>query len=339
VGTDGAPATGRDEPLAGDEPLTGEPLPADEPLVTSFYSPSPIDLRRTLSPLAHGPGDPALRFRPDGAWLSRRTDRGPAALHLWGTRGGARADGAATEIHAEAWGPGGAAALEAVPGLTGLLDDPAEFAMDHPLLRDLSRRFAGVRLPRTGQLLPHLVAAVTGQKVTATEAHWAWAGLLRRFGEPAPGPAGVRLALLPTAERLATLPYFELHSVGLERRRAELISRLGRRGAEIQALMALSPADVMERLQRIPGIGPWAAAEAVRTASGDPDTVTLGDAHLPDLVAWALAREARADDARMLELLAPYAGQRARVVGLLKASGIVIPRFGPRFAPRRINDI
>jgi len=41
----------------------------------------------------------------------------------------------------------------------------------------------------------------------------------------------------------------------------------------------------------------------------------------------------------MLELLAPYSGQRARVIRLLEVSGIGSPRFGPRFAPRRIGRI
>jgi len=67
--------------------------------------------------------------------------------------------------------------------------------------------------------------------------------------------------------------------------------------------------------------------------------VSVGDAHLPDLVSWALAGEPRADDARMLEILASYAGQRARVVRLLEASGLRVPRFGPRFAPRGIAGI
>ena len=83
----------------------------------------------------------------------------------------------------------------------------------------------------------------------------------------------------------------------------------------------------------------WTAAEATRVGFGDPDAVSIGDAHLPDLVSWALADEARADDTRMLQLLAPYAGQRARVIRLLEVSGIKIPRFGPRFAPRRIGRI
>jgi 3-methyladenine DNA glycosylase/8-oxoguanine DNA glycosylase len=74
-------------------------------------------------------------------------------------------------------------------------------------------------------------------------------------------------------------------------------------------------------------------------AFGDPDAVSVGDAHLPDLVSWALAGEARADDARMLEILAPYAGQRGRVIRLLEVAGIKIPRYGPRFSPRRIERI
>jgi hypothetical protein len=47
-------------------------------------------------------------------------------------------------------------------------------------------------------------------------------------------------------------------------------------------------------------------------------------------VAWALAGEPRGDDARMLELLAPFRGHRGRVCTLLEAAGITAPRFGPR---------
>jgi hypothetical protein len=35
----------------------------------------------------------------------------------------------------------------------------------------------------------------------------------------------------------------------------------------------------------------------------------------------------------MLELLAPWAGQRQRVMRLVEAAGIAAPRFGPRFSP------
>jgi 3-methyladenine DNA glycosylase/8-oxoguanine DNA glycosylase len=147
------------------------------------------------------------------------------------------------------------------------------------------------------------------------------------------------LLLPPAAARLAALPYFEFHPLGLERRRADLLRRIGQLRPGAEALMAL-PADAARaRLESIPGIGPWTAAEATRAAFGDPDAVSVGDAHLPDLVAWALAGQPRADDARMLELLEPYRGQRARVVRLLEVAGVKIPRYGPRFSPRRIAGI
>jgi 3-methyladenine DNA glycosylase/8-oxoguanine DNA glycosylase len=313
----------RPRPPASPPALSTEPL-----LRQRLATDRPIDLALTLGPLRRSRFDPTITFRGDGVWLARRTADGPASLHL-------RAEPGA--IAMEAYGPGARLALEAAPGLAGLLDDPAALIPRHPLIRELAARFSGLRLPRTGQLLPALLPAVPGQKVTGTEARRAHEAVIRRLGEPAPGPVPLLLPAAP--ESLAALPYFEYHRLGLERRRAELMRRLGAEEARIESWLALSPDEARRRLQAIHGIGPWTAAEATRDAFGDPDAVSLGDAHLPDLVAWALARQPRADDARMLELLAPYAGQRGRVIRLLEASGIRIPRFGPRFAPRRIEDI
>ena len=69
-------------------------------------------------------------------------------------------------------------------------------------------------------------------------------------------------------------------------------------------------------------------------AFGDPDAISVGDAHLPDIVCFALAGEPRGTDERMLELLEPYRGQRGRVEVLLEASGITPPAFGPKVEPR-----
>ena len=58
--------------------------------------------------------------------------------------------------------------------------------------------------------------------------------------------------------------------------------------------------------------------------------VPVGDFHFPHIVAWNLAGEARATDDRMLELLAPYQGQRGRVLRALVRAGQGAPAFGPR---------
>ena len=93
------------------------------------------------------------------------------------------------------------------------------------------------------------------------------------------------------------------------------------------------------RLCALPGVGPWTAAEVALVALGDRDAVPVGDYHLPHQVAWALAGEARGDDARMLELLEPFAGHRGRVVRLVVAAGVTAPRFGPRAEVRSIAGI
>ena len=76
------------------------------------------------------------------------------------------------------------------------------------------------------------------------------------------------------------------------------------------------------------------AAEVVRVAFGDGDAVSVGDYHHKNVVAWALAGEARGTDERMLELLEPFRGHRGRVVAMLGMGGYAAPRFGPRMPVR-----
>ena len=84
------------------------------------------------------------------------------------------------------------------------------------------------------------------------------------------------------------------------------------------------------QLEALPGVGTWTSAEVARVALGDADAVSVGDYHLKNVVAWALAQEPRATDARMLELLEPYAGHRGRVCLLLESAGVRAPHYGPR---------
>jgi 3-methyladenine DNA glycosylase/8-oxoguanine DNA glycosylase len=297
-------------------------------VMRAFPITQPLDLRRTVLPLQRGNGDPTMLVSEREVWRSTRTPDGPATFRL------VLED---RTLLAEAWGPGADRALDAVPGWAGLLDDDRGFRPMHRPIADLHRRLRGVRLTRTGRLTETLIPAVLEQKVTGIEARRAYRRLTLALGEPAPGPAG--LVMPPDPAEVASMPSFRFHPFGVERRRAERLIGLCARAAEIDALATLPPSDARDRLETFPGIGPWTAAEVARLALGDPDAVSVGDYHLPHIVAWVLAREPRGDDARMLELLAPYAGHRGRVQRLLEASGVRAPRFGPRADVRAIDRI
>jgi 3-methyladenine DNA glycosylase/8-oxoguanine DNA glycosylase len=290
----------------------------------------PLDLRRTLAPLSRGPGDGTIRLAAGRAWWATRTPDGATAISLVQ---------AGDELRAEAWGPGADRALADVPALLALLREPVPIPSGHPLVADLARRFPGVRIPRTGAVMESLVPAILEQKVTGQEAGRALAGLLRVHGGPAPGPPEWRLRLAPAPATLAALPYYAYHPLGIERRRAELIRRVAARAAWFEAIVDQPLDAAYARLMAIPGIGPWTAAEVGARALGDDDAVSVGDFHLKNLVAFALAGEARGTDDRMLELLEPFSGQRARVIRLLELSGIRAPRYGPRLSTRAIKDL
>ena len=183
-----------------------------------------------------------------------------------------------------------------------------------------------------------LIPAVMEQKVTGMEARRAYRRMTIALSEPAPGPSD-GLLLPPDPAVVAGLAYYAFHPFGLERRRADVIRRLCANAAAIEGLTALPGVDARSRLIAYPGVGEWTAAEVARLALGDADAVSIGDYHLPNVVAWALAREPRGTDARMLELLEPYVGQRARVQRLLEAGGITAPKYGPRMQPAAIELI
>jgi 3-methyladenine DNA glycosylase/8-oxoguanine DNA glycosylase len=289
----------------------------------------PLDLGGSLGPLVRGHGDRTIRLATGRAWWSTRTPSGIATVGL-------RLDG--RRVMADAWGPGAAHALGRVPRLFSAGADSLTDAV-HPRVVSLAKRRPGVRILRTGSVMDALVAAILEQKVTGAEAHRAWHGLVRLHGDAAPGPPELGLRVLPAPRTLAALPYWAYHTLGVERRRADVIRAIARNADSIEAIVDLPHVDASARLQAIPGIGPWTAAEVGVRALGDVDAVSVGDFHLPHLVAYALAGEPRATDARMLELLEPYRGRRALVVRLLELSGLRAPRFGPRLAPRRIEGI
>jgi 3-methyladenine DNA glycosylase/8-oxoguanine DNA glycosylase len=288
----------------------------------------PYNLAGTLFPLRRGTGDPTMRIEGREAWRAARTPEGPASLRLEQGEG---------TVVATAWGPGAGWALDRAPGLIGAEDDLSAFEPRDDVMARVWKEHRGVRLTRALDVVRTLVAAVLEQKVVGLEARRAWRRMTTALSEPAPGEGG--LLLPPDPARVAELPYYRFHPWGVERRRAEVVRAVCARAASLEALAEVPPAEARRRLEAMPGIGPWTAAEAARLSFGDPDAVSVGDYHVPNIVAWALAGEERGTDERMIELLEPYRGQRGRVQLLLEASQISPPAFGPRMEARSIDRL
>jgi 3-methyladenine DNA glycosylase/8-oxoguanine DNA glycosylase len=280
-----------------------------------FEPPGPVDIVAT----AHGAT--GVRRSADGLWWTTRTVSGPATVHV---RPGATR---VAPVEARAWGPGAEEALAAVPDLVGFTDH-GTWRPSHPILAEWQRRHPGVRLGHTTSVLEVLLPTIVAQKVPSADAARAWRRLRQAFAEPAPGPA--RLTLPPDPARLAGLAYHHLHRFGIERRRAAPLLAACRVAPRLERLRAGGTPRLMAGLQQLPGIGAWTATSVVRAVTGDPDVVVVGDYGLPSMVAWNLAGERRADDARMLDLLAGEAPHRARAIQLVLKCGEAPPRHGPR---------
>ena len=285
-----------------------------------FETRRPLDLALTLGPLGRGAW---LQLADGEAWRAGQTPEGVATVHL-------KHSGAVVDV--EAWGAGAAWAAGQAAALCGEEDDDTGFTTDHPLLKEVRRLHPGVRLPKTRSVFEALVPVVVAQKVTGKEAHLSYRALVHQLGEPAPGPA--RLTVPPSAAVLARTPYWTFHRFGIERRRAETIIGAARSASRLEEVVGMDIAAAHRRLEAFPGIGAWSAAKVATVALGDPDAVPVGDYNLPHAVGYAMEGTVRSSDERMLELLEPYRGHRARVIRLIGLAGITAPRFGPRMPIR-----
>ena len=297
---------------------------------------APRSLRATLRAQRYGHGDPTTRLgdgeflhatlTPDGAGTLRlRWRHDPAPHHACG-------------LEVDAWGPGAEWLTARVDALVGAQDAPVAFVGGHPVV---TRSLAATRTHRigaSGNLYHHIVPTVLAQRITGSEAVRQWARLCRELGEAAPGPAATvgDLRLPPAPEAIAGRPAWWYHPLGIEQKRARALAEVARHASKLWAWAAAGPDEAAAKLGLLPGIGPWTVGSVLGPALGDPDAVAVGDFHFPHAVAWALAGEPRADDDRMLELLAPYTGQRGRVLAAVLGTMGGAPARGPR---RRILPV
>ncbi|QQQ80911.1 DNA-3-methyladenine glycosylase 2 family protein [Saccharothrix sp. 6-C] len=281
----------------------------------------PLDVGALLMPLRRGAGDPTFRAGADGVWLAATTPTGPGTLRV-------RVTGV---VEADAWGEGAEWLLDGLPALLGAEDDDSAFECHHPLVAETRRRRPGIRLGTTSRVWDAVLPSILEQKVTGTEAFRSYRELTRRFGAPAPGPAG--LYVPPTPRAVLGITDWEWHRAGVDGGRRRALIAAAQVAHRLERACELRGQEGRDLLRKVPGIGVWTAAEVAQRAWGDPDAVSFGDYHLAGVVGWALVGEA-VDDDRMADLLAPYTPQRHRAVRYILASGVTKPRRGPRFSPR-----
>lgn len=282
-----------------------------------------MDVASTLRPLQRGSGDPAFQVVGGVVWLALRTPSGPSSVAI-------RRAGDAIAV--SAWGSGASWAVEHAPDLLGRGDDWSSFDVSgNEFLAAARHRQPGLRLLRTNTVVAMLVPAIMEQKVTSRQAWGAWRYLLRRHGTPAPGPAPAGMMVPPDAPTWARIPSWEWHRAGIEPGRSATVMRVVKLAPALERTLAHGRGGevVSTKLQSIPGVGRWTAAETAQRSHGDPDSPSVGDFHVPALVGWALTG-APVDDDGMLELLEPWRGHRERVVRLIGGSGFRKPAFGPR---------
>jgi len=324
-------------------PVTENATP-DRGASCEWLAPFEVDIRLVLGVHRRGPGDPAYRVDAAGAiWRTMLTPEGPGTLRATSRRpdspgpDGRDTDGPATLVTGQAWGPGAGWLLDRLPAQLGARDDPSGFTPRHSVLADLALRYPGLRIGRTERVFEALVPAVLEQKVLGREAHRAWRILLRKFGEPAPGPAPAGMRVVPPPRVWTRIPSWDWHRAGVEGVRARTIINAAGVASRLEEVLNLDPAEADGLLRSLPGVGVWTSAEIRQRAAGDPDAVSVGDYHLPRAVGWTLERRIT-DDAGMLELLAPYAGHRHRVTRLIELGGSEPPRRGPHLPVRDYRD-
>ncbi len=149
----------------------------------------------------------------------------------------------------------------------------AHLARDRRLTPLVASR-PGLRVPGTWDAFELAVRAVLGQQVSVAAARTLASRLVAAHGGRASG-SGMPL-LFPSPSRIAEA---DLTAIGLPPARASTISGLARALVEDPGL--LSPQgdleQAIERLQRLPGIGPWTAQYIAMRALREPDAFPASD--------------------------------------------------------------
>ncbi len=226
----------------------------DTRVQTTWRAGRPVPLAAIVGTLRRGAGDPTFRYDRGSVWRALRTPLGPATLHLV-------ADAAAGEVHGVAWGAGRHWTLDHVPRMLGAADDLAddfvrEHGRRHSFLAHALRLQPHYRVQQSGLVFEATLAAALEQKVTGQEAFAGWRRLVRRFGEPAPGPGNdIGLWVAPGPEVVRTIASWEWLRLPVDPARSRVAVTAARVAPALERTLGLPGDEVEHRLTPCPGVG------------------------------------------------------------------------------------
>lgn len=163
--------------------------------------------------------------------------------------------------------------LEAVP------DAVHAVLSQDPLLAPVVHRLPGLRVAGAFDAFELAVRTVLGQQVSVKAATTVAGRWVEHFGEPLATPYPALDRLSPTAQRMRGVASGDVAALGVVGQRARTLIALAEAVAERRAVLSPS-ADVeaqVDRLMRLPGIGPWTAQYIAMRALHWPDAFPEGD--------------------------------------------------------------
>ncbi len=195
------------------------------------------------------------------------------------------------------------------------LDPFYRMAEEHPVLCDLTRRFAGLRVIGIPDLFEALCWAIAGQQVNLPFAYKLKERLTDAFGDSLEWN-GRRYRLFPRPEQLAGADLQDLCGLQLTKMKAGAILEIARLmscGELSRAgLLALGSHEAAEQeLLRIRGVGPWTAHYVRMRCLLDPRAFPIGDVGLHNAVKECLGLDRKPTLPELKSLFADWAGWEA----------------------------
>ena len=142
-----------------------------------------------------------------------------------------------------------------------------------PVLKRIVKRQSGLRVPGAFDGFELALRAILGQQVTVKAATTIFGRFATAFGEPAQAPYADLKFFSPSVERIADASVEQIIRMGMPGKRAQTIAVLAREVVDgrLKLESGVSLEQTLERLQEIPGIGPWTAHYIAMRALGHPD--------------------------------------------------------------------